>query len=120
MTAARISRRSVPAYDPVSPFQQSKIWLMQLLGLPKDALHIYVGLTVYLISMAVFRWPLRSWKPLGAVFLAALAGECWDVIDTLRAGGSPIWARNWHDVWNTCFWPSVFLLLARYTPLLKR
>ena len=104
----------------MSPLQQSKIWLMQLLGLPKDALHVYLGLFVFLLSAALLRWPLGSWKPLGTVLLAALIGEAWDVIDTWRMGAEPIWARNWHDVWNTCFWPAVLFLVARYTRVLKR
>ena len=93
---------------------------MQILGLPKDALNIYVGLSVYLLSAALLRWPLRSWKPLGLVFLAALVSEYWDVVETWRPGGGAFWARRLHNVWNTCFWPSVLLLLARYTQLLKR
>jgi hypothetical protein len=104
----------------LSVFQQLKIWLIQLLGLPKDALHIYVGLTVFLIGLALFRWPMSSWKPVGLVLGAALVGEAWDVLDTLRIGADPVWARNWHDVWNTCFWPSVLFLLARYTRVLRR
>ena len=104
----------------MSPLQEAKIWAIQLLGLPKDALHIYIGLIVFLLSAALFRWPLRSWRPLGAAFVIALVGEIWDIVDTLRFGGTPIWSRNWHDVWNTCFWPAVLFLLARYTGLLRR
>ena len=104
----------------MSGFQQSKLWLMQLLGLPKDALHIYVGLAVFLLSAALFRWPLRSWKPLGVVAAAAVLGEAWDIGDTLRFGAIPLWERSWHDVWNTCFWPSVLFLVARYTRLFDR
>ena len=96
------------------------MWLGHFLGLPKDALHIYVGLMVFLIAAALFRAPLRSWKPIVAVLLAALAGEAWDLVDTHRRGSNIVWARNWHDVWNTCFWPAALFLLARYTRLLKR
>ncbi len=100
-------------------FQETKLWLVQLLGMLKDVLHIYVGLIVFLLSAALFRWPLGSWKPVSAVLLAALVGEAWDLIDTWRIGGNAIWARNWHDVWNTCLWPAVLFLLARYTRLLR-
>ena len=104
----------------MSGFQQAKIWLADWAGLPKDALHIYVGLTVFLLAAALLRRPLSDWRPLAAVLLAALAGEAWDLIDTKRAGAAPAWARSWHDVWNTCFWPAVLFLLARYTRLLSR
>lgn len=104
----------------MSPFQHAKIWLTQLMGLPKDALHIYVGLAVFLLAALLSRRPIRSWLPIAAVAGAALAGELWDVIDTWRAGQRIQWWRNWHDIWNTCFWPFVLFLLARYTRLLKR
>ena len=104
----------------MSGFQQMKVWLAGLLGLPKDALHIYVGLTVFLLAAALLRAPLRSWRPLAAVALVALAGEAWDVADTWRADRPVAWARNWHDVWNTCFWPAVLFLIARHTRLLRR
>ena len=104
----------------MSAFQHSKIWILQLFGLPKDALHIYVGLIVFLGAAALFRLPLKSGKPFAAVLLAAVAGELWDVIDTYRAAEPMVWARNWHDVWNTCLWPGILTLLARYTRVLKR
>lgn len=94
--------------------------LVQLLGLPKDALHIYVGLAIFLAAAALLRRPLGSWPPIAVVAAAALIGESWDLIDTHAAGASPHWDRNWHDLWNTCFWPAVLFLLARYTRLLSR
>jgi hypothetical protein len=104
----------------VSAFQQAKIALGQLMGLPKDALHIYVGMVVFLAAAALFRRPLRSWLPIAAVLAAALAGEAWDLIETRAAGARVHLDRNWHDVWNTCFWPFLLFLLARYTRLLGR
>ena len=101
-------------------FQQAKVAVAAALGLPKDALHIYVGLFVFLVAAALFRRPLSSWLPLVAVLVAALAGELWDLIDTWNAGGRPVLLRNWHDVWNTLFWPVVLFLLARYTRVLRR
>jgi hypothetical protein len=104
----------------VSGFQQAKIALMHWAGLPKDALHIYVGLAVFLLAAILSRRPLGSFVPIGAALAVALAGEAWDVIDTRAAGATVHWDRNWHDLWNTCFWPAVLFLLARYTRLLKR
>lgn len=104
----------------MSAFQQAKMALVELLGLPKDALHIYVGLAVFLAAAALLRRPLGSFVPIAAVLAAALAGEAWDVIDTHAAGARPHWDGNWHDIWNTCFWPAILFLLARYTRLLGR
>lgn len=104
----------------MSAFQQAKMALVDLLGLPKDALHIYVGLAIFLAAAAILRRPLGSWAPIAAVAAAALIGEGWDLIETSAAGARPRWDRNWHDVWNTCFWPAILFLLARYTRLLSR
>ncbi|HEU0100117.1 MAG TPA: hypothetical protein VFQ67_15260 [Allosphingosinicella sp.] len=104
----------------MSAFQQAKVALVQLLGLPKDALHIYVGLAVFLLAAALSRRSLASRLPIAAVAAAALAGEIWDLLDTHSAGARPHWDRNWHDIWNTCFWPAVLFVLARYTRLLAR
>jgi hypothetical protein len=101
-------------------FQQAKLWLIDATGLPRDALHIYVGLAVFLLCAALFRLPLRSWKPLAAVVVLALAGEIWDAFETWNSGRRASLAGNWHDVWNTCFWPAVLSVLARYTRVLKR
>ena len=89
------------------------------LGLPRDALHIYVGLAVFLLAAALLRRPLRDWRPLAAVVLAALAGEAWDWFDFWRVGAAPVWASHWHDLWNTCFWPTILFLIARYTRLMR-
>jgi hypothetical protein len=103
----------------MSGFQEAKLWIAHSVGLPKDALHIYVGLTVFLLAAALMRRSLGDWRPLAAVLVVALAGEAWDLADTWRAGQEPAWLRNWHDVWNTSFWPAILFLLARYTRLIR-
>jgi len=104
----------------MSAFQHAKLWIMHMAGLPKDALHIYVGLLVFLAAAALTKRPLGSRVPILAVLLVALAGELWDVVDTINAHKRIFWWRNWHDVWNTMFWPTMLFLLARYTRVLRR
>ena len=104
----------------MSVLQEAKLILVEAMDLGKDALHIYVGLTVFFASAALFRWRVRDWRPLLAVLIVALAGEAWDLIDSFAEGQRPVYARNWKDVWNTMFWPSAIFLLARYTRLLRR
>lgn len=101
----------------MGPLQAVKLWLVQNVGLAKDALHVYVGLGLFLGCALAFRWNLRSWKPLAIVLLAALAGEAWDLRDSLTYH-TPIdpWG-NWKDIWNTMFWPTTIVLLARTTNL---
>ena len=104
----------------MSGFQAWKLELVAALGLGKDALHIYVGLAVFLLAAALTRRPLGSLVPIGAVLAAAAAGEAWDLLDTARAGQRLWWEGSVHDLWNTALWPFILFLLARYTRLLKR
>ncbi|OYY67940.1 hypothetical protein [Sphingomonas sp. 28-63-12] len=104
----------------MSPFQDMKLWLVGLTGLAKDALHIYVALSLFFGSALLFKWPLTSWRPWLVVLAAALLGEAWDIAD-LRVISVPLdLGGNWHDIWNTLFWPSMILLLARTTRLFVR
>lgn len=97
----------------MSAFQTVKFWFVDHLGLAKDALHIYVGLALFLGSIALFGWRADGWKAWGLVVAVALAGEAVDIRDTLVAA-MPVhpWA-NWHDLWNTAFWPTVIVLLVK-------
>jgi hypothetical protein len=104
----------------LSDFQLGKLWLVDQLGIAKDALHICVGLAVFLLAAALLRRPLRDWRPLALVLLAAIAGEVWDLFETWNAGERLRWDRSWHDVWLTALWPAILFVLARWTRLLRR
>ncbi len=104
----------------MSALQTVKLFLVDHLGLAKDALHIYVSLLIMFGSAMVFRWPLRSWKPWVLVLAAALIGEAWDIRDRMVGQIPQNFPGNWHDIWNTMFWPTAILLLARGTRVLSR
>ena len=104
----------------MSPLQATKLWLVEHVGLAKDALHVYVALTLFFGAAWLFRWPVRSWKPLGVVVVVALIGEGWDLRDSAVYGTPVDLAANWKDLWNTSFWPLAIVLLARATPLFRR
>ncbi len=99
---------------------QAKLFLVEATDLSKDALHVYVGLAVMLLVAIMFRRSLADWRPLAAVALAAVAGELWDLVDTVMHGRTPRFGLNWKDVWNTLFWPGLLFLLARFTRVLRR
>jgi hypothetical protein len=103
----------------VSPLQATKAWLVDHVDLAKDALHVYVGLAVFLGVAALFGWRITGWRPWSAVAAVAIAGELWDLRDSLVYGTRPVPAANLHDVWNTLFWPTVLMVLARRTKLLS-
>jgi len=104
----------------VNWLQSTKLTLIGWTGLSKDALHVYVALGLFFGSALMFRWSLKSWKPWAVVLAAALIGEAWDIRDRI-VGRIPIDpAGNWHDIWNTMFWPTVIGLLARSTRLMNQ
>lgn len=98
-------------------FRQAKGWLVDWSGLARDGLHVHVGLLVFFGAALIFRWPLRSWKPWAVALAITLAGEAWDIRDTLAAKGQLRLDYNWQDIWNTMLWPSAILILARTTRL---
>ena len=104
----------------MSPLQEAKLLAMDATNLAKDALHVHVGLLVFFAAALLLRWPLRSWRPWLAVLAVAVAGEAWDISNTWGNGGPLRLDANWHDVWNTMLWPTVIMLLARFTPVLQR
>lgn len=102
----------------MSWLQEMKLLLMGSTGLSKDALHIYVGLLVFLLALT--RWRIGSLPPLLIVLVVALAGEIWDLIDNIRTDVPMQWAGHVKDIWNTLFWPVAITGIARWTSLLRR
>ena len=97
-----------------SLFEARKVSLVTATGLDKDALHIYVGMTVFLAVRLAWRWRggwLTAWL---GVLAIACGGEWLDL--TAEANHSAIQpdAAHWHDIWNTMFWPTVLLLVGRW------
>lgn len=101
----------------MSPLQSAKLWLVQHVHLAKDALHIYVALGLFFGSALLFGWRLRSWRPWLVVLAAALIGEAWDIRDRQIGNIPQNYGANLHDIWNTLFWPTVIILLARRTKM---
>ena len=99
--------------------QTVKMAVVGFTGLSKDALHVYVGLFVWLLAAAAFRKSITTLRPWLAVLVVALIGEGFDAFDDWVDLGHWRWKASLHDVVNTIFWPTVLALLARYTRLLK-
>ena len=103
----------------LSAFQTFKQDIQAVVGLSKDALHIYTGLIVFLVGAAIARQGLRSRAPLIAAVVVAVAGELLDARDNVRSLGEwRVWA-SCRDVINTLFWPLMLWLLARYSRVMK-
>lgn len=88
--------------------------LSDVLGIAKDALHIHIGLAIFLGVALLFRRSLASWIPWLALLAFELANELMDMfyMDAgtigFDLGDSP------KDIVNTMFWPTVVFLAARW------
>ena len=103
-----------------SSFVQSlKLDIVAFTGLSKDALHVYLGIGVWLLAAALFRRSITTLRPWLAVLVVACIVEGFDAFDDWVQLGRWRWRASLHDVVNTMFWPTVLALLARYTRLLK-
>lgn len=97
-------------------FHTAKIWLVDVTGVSRDALHIYVAIALFLTVRILFRgWP-GTVIALLVVAGAALTGEWLDHQVEMLNGGLCDRAEHWHDLRNTMFGPFV---LALALPLLR-
>lgn len=103
----------------ISLVQSLKLAAVHATGLSKDALHIYVGLAVYIAGAFLTRRRLISWLPFIAVLVVSILGEGLDMADDFRTLGHWRWRANVHDIMNTAFWPAALTLLARSTNLFQ-
>ncbi len=102
----------------MTALQEFKLTVVQLTGLSRDALHIYVGLSVLLIAAFVLRKPLQSAVPWLCVVAIATLIELGDMRDDIMSLGYWRWGESLHDFVNTIFWPTVLWLVALRSNLL--
>lgn len=106
-------------------FTTFKIGVIAATGLDKDALHIYVGVGVYLLSLILTRpvfknYSVRAFVALTLVTGVALTGEYLDnrhiiVPKGFLALGSVDIKASIHDLINTCLLPYVLYALNKWT-----
>ncbi len=91
--------------------------LSQFLHLSRDALHIHLGLLVMLLVVIALRKSPASFVPWLCVLGLELLNE---TLDLLHAHQGLNLLGGLKDIVNTMLWPTVILLLARYTKVLRR
>jgi hypothetical protein len=94
--------------------QNLKLYLIDLTGLGRDALHVYAGLAVFLFVRLLWRWR-GGWMIAWLAALALASSIEWlDMRAEGQAGVRQPDPAHWHDVWNTMVWPTVLLLIGRW------
>jgi hypothetical protein len=96
-----------------SPYQQLKNQVLALVGISKDAVHLYIGIGCLLISILVFRLPPTSFKALVLTFLFSLGMEAMDLHDNVRYRDATRWMASAHDIWNTNLLPFLIVCALR-------
>jgi hypothetical protein len=90
-----------------SAYQIFKLWVLAVIPLTKDAIHIYVGFACLFVALILFRRRLSSYQALIPGLLVSLAMEALDLRDGYTL------AASIHDVINTNLLPFVLVTLAR-------
>jgi hypothetical protein len=94
--------------------------LSQFLHLSKDALHVHLGLLVMLLVVIVLRKSPASLVPWLCVLGFELVNEVLDLLHWHNGRLQFSLLGGLKDIVNTMLWPTIILLLARYTGVLRR
>ncbi len=101
-------------------YQEFKLRVIDLTGLSRDAIHIYVGLFVFFSFVGFIRKGKIEPIALIPVFVVAAAMEVIDLYGNYQTMDSMYWGNSLHDLVNTLFWPVVIVLLVRFNHAFRR
>jgi len=96
-----------------SPYQQLKNHILAIVGISKDAVHIYIGIGCLLISILLLRLPPTSFKSLILTVLVSLGMEAMDLRDNVKYREMTRVMASLHDIWNTNLLPFLVVLTLR-------
>jgi len=96
-----------------SVYQQMKPVILHFVGLSRDSIHVHIGLTVFFLSVALWRKGRISLISVVPVMVVAGLMEALDLYDDFRSVGSMHWLNSLHDLVNTILWPLVIVALAK-------
>lgn len=93
-------------------YQLLKLDLAGWTGLAKDALHVHIGLAIFIAVRLLWRRKGGWWLAWSAALIAALGGEALDIRDELAGNYLQPDKAHWHDIWNTMVWPTILLVVG--------
>ena len=103
----------------VSTVEAIKSVLVSVSELPRDALHVHEGLSIFLFSAFVWRRFLGSVALWLIVLWLALIIEVIGMGNDIMNLGRWLWGASFKDIFNTLFWPTVLLLYSRFCPSVR-
>lgn len=97
-------------------FVDLKEWLLASFGLSNDAMHINVGLAIYLglLLALTVRGRNNGWLPFGLLTLISLVAEVFDIVAQISNGSPVNTGESVRDVGSTLFWPLVLSLVLTW------
>lgn len=101
----------------VTAFAELKDLIEWTSHLSRDALHVHIGLLLFLGMAALFRRGPRFHRALGWLFVLCLLGECFDTLMAFSQGRSPHYLGSVKDIVNTMLWPTILVFAG---PLVAR
>ncbi|MBU3003244.1 hypothetical protein [Paraglaciecola arctica] len=96
-----------------SSFQTLKLQIVELLSLSKDAIHIHIGMSVFILAVVVWGKGKITFKCLIPLCIVALGLEVMDLTDDFNSVGYLRWANSLHDFINTVLWPVIIVVLNK-------
>jgi hypothetical protein len=97
---------------------QIKIWLTELTGISRDALHILGGFIVQLFVAAVLRRSVAHPAPWAIALVLAGVNEWFDLNYEVWPDRNDQWAESVKDFLITMAIPSALLAMSRFWPAL--
>ena len=103
----------------LADFHAAKLFVVEATGLARDTLHLHFGLALMVAVALLFRRSLASPWPWLAVILFAVLGEYLDWRDSMALRAPWQLEESVKDFLNTMFWPTMLVLMARFTRLFR-
>ena len=99
---------------------QLKEPIVEFFGMSRDALHVHVGLALFLLVVALLRsCPRRFLYAWMVVLIVQSINELLDLHDWYYWTRSWNWRKSLGDYVHTMLWPSILFGLARWRSFLR-
>ena len=102
----------------MSIWYQVKLLLEHATGVSMDALHVMAGVLAQLLFAALFRIPLRSWRPWLFVLALLLLNEAGDLWVEQWPQPAMQYGEGLKDILLTMLLPTALILCARVRPVI--
>lgn len=99
-------------YSASSLYYGFKVEILDLVPLPKDAIHIYLGVGVLLAVALVTKRQLSNFRCLLPGAFLSLLMEVFDLLRDASTGSALDWSASVHDLINTNLLPVVIVFAA--------